>query len=270
MICERIELNTLYDIKGGELYSYIASELFEQCARKRPALIVCPGGNYEIVSKLEGENVALNFLAKGFQVFVLHYLCKSQKVTYPEQLLELACSVDYVKKNCERYSANPNEVFVLGFSAGGHLAGCLAVNDAIVKKYIDNIDCKVTAAAMGYPVISPEYGFNETHINVLGGLDNKELVEETSLDKQVTEKSAPTFIWTTAEDNMVPCMNSIKFSETLAKHNVKFELHIYPHGWHGLTTCDKEINGNADFLKKNAQWIDNCADFFRDYCIEKY
>ncbi len=99
MICERIELNTLYDIKGGELYSYVASELFEQCASKRPALIVCPGGNYEIVSKLEGENVALNFLAKGFQVFVLHYLCKSQKVTYPEQLLELACSVDYVRCN---------------------------------------------------------------------------------------------------------------------------------------------------------------------------
>lgn len=270
MVSEKIKLNSLYSIKGGELYAYIATEVLEQCKSKRPALIVCPGGNYEMVSKLEGENVAFNFLAKGFQVFVLHYLCKSQNVTYPEQLLELACSVDYIKKNCKKYSINPKEVFAIGFSAGGHLVGNLAVNNTIAEKYIENIDCKVTAAAMGYPVISPEYGFKETHINLLGGLENERLVEETSLDKQVNKKSAPTFIWTTVEDNLVPCMNSIKFANALAKNNVKFELHIYPHGRHGLTTCDKEINGNAEFLKKNAQWIDNCVEFFRDYCIEKY
>jgi hypothetical protein len=55
-----------------------------------------------MVSKREAEPVAFRFMAKGFQVFVLNYLC-APVARYPEQLLELACTVDYIRKNAEKY-----------------------------------------------------------------------------------------------------------------------------------------------------------------------
>lgn len=272
MICENVQLNSLYDVCGGELRSYAISEPFDIHNEewRRPALIVCPGGNYIAISAREGEPVAMDFVSRGFHVFVLNYLCKPDKATYPEQLLELACSVDFVKRNSDKYNINPDEIFVLGFSAGGHLAGNLAVNNGVVDKYYKNLDCSVRAVALCYPVVSPEYGFDETHNNLLNGLTDKQLVFETSLDKQVSSKSVPSFVWTTAEDDLVPCINAMKYAEALASNGIDFELHVYPHGRHGMSTCTQEINHDGAFLKNNRRWVDECAEFFRTYCIEKY
>ena len=95
MQVEKIYLNELYHIQGGEVEALVGSEPFDQHREewKRPALIVVPGGGYGMVSKREAEPVAFRFLAKGFQVFILDYLC-APTAGYPEQLLELACTVD--------------------------------------------------------------------------------------------------------------------------------------------------------------------------------
>ena len=158
-------------LQGGTLDCLLAEYPFENENNgnwKRPAVIVVPGGGYHFVSKREGDPIALEFLSRGFHAFVLTYLISSDGVRYPEQLLELASAVDYVRKNAEKMDVNPDEIFVVGFSAGGHLTGNLAIEyqSASAKAGV-TLDCKPTAVGLAYPVISQKHGHCGSYDNLL-------------------------------------------------------------------------------------------------------
>ena len=139
-----------------------------------PALIVVPGGGYGMTSKREAFPIATAFMAKGFQTFVLNYLCEPQGARYPEQLLEEAAAVDYVKKHAKQLHINPDEVFLVGFSAGGHLVGNLAVeHQNVAQKAGVTLDCKPTAVGLCYPVISKINGHQGSYDNLLQGYSDE-------------------------------------------------------------------------------------------------
>lgn len=268
-----IELKKYYKVAGGKLTPYtIDCPTNDKIKWQRPAVIVVPGGAYEHVSKREGAPVACHFLARGFQSFVLEYLVAPDGVRYPEQLHELACAVDYIKRHADEYRINRDEIFIVGFSAGGHLTASLSVDCTAVPGIVgEKLDCKATAVGLGYPVISARLGHTESHENLFYGYADGQkgaLEEHLNLDGAVTAETLPTFIWTTAEDKSVPAINSLSFASALAEKGIKYELHIYPEGDHGSSTCDLEVNDKA--YPKNAQWIDNCVRFFRLFTVEKY
>lgn len=270
-----INLNKFYRVCGGKLSAYtIGCPTGDAENWRRPAVIIAPGGAYEHVSKREGAPVACHFLARGFQCFVLEYLTVTDGARYPEQLHELAAAVDYVKKRSDEFHINKDEIFVVGFSAGGHLTANLAVDYFNIFEAVgEKPDCRPTAIGLGYPVISAELGHRRSHDNLLCGYTDAEkrtLLKKLNLDKAVTERTVPAFIWTTASDSAVPAVNSLKFAEALAENGVKYELHVYPEGEHGGSVCDFEVNGECAALRKNAQWIDNCARFFRLFTSERY
>jgi acetyl esterase/lipase len=273
---DKISLKDVYDLEGGELECMVAESPFDVPAPdwKRPAVIVVPGGGYWMTSKREGEPVAHYFLAKGFQTFILEYKCRVDEARYPEQLFERAAAVDYVKKHAEEYHVNPEEVFAVGFSAGGHLVADLSVEyPSVPEKYGRSLDCTLRAVGLGYPVISAEYGHVESYGNLLEGYTEEakaELMKTLNLDKAVTEKTLPAFIWTTSEDACVPPINSLAFATALSRNKIPFELHVYPNGVHGGSACNYEINPVADYFKKNEQWLENCASFFRLFTVEKF
>jgi len=277
MTVEKIALNEHYRLQGGEVEALIGEIPFdyEKEDWKRPAMIVVPGGGYAMTSKREAEPVAFRFLAKGFQVFVLTYLC-APTAHYPEQLLELACTVDYIRKNAERFGVNPKEIFAVGFSAGGHLVGNLSTDYMqAIEAYGEELDCKLTAGGLSYPVISPRYGHVWSFDNLACGVSEEEkerILSKTKLDEEVSERTSPAFIWATAKDNVVPVANAINYANALAKHNILFELHIYPHGVHGLSTCDLEINyDKTDHSWERAKpWIDDLASFCRMFTEERF
>lgn len=275
MTFEKINLNEHYHIQGGEVTAMVCEKPldWEWDAWKRPALIVVPGGGYGTVSKREADPVAFRFLAKGFHVFILNYLC-APTARYPEQLLELACTVDYIRKNSARYKVNPDEIFAVGFSAGGHLTGNLSTDyKQAIEAYGEELDCKLTASGLCYPVISPKHGhvcsFDNLTID-MSDEEKEETFKKTFLDEVVCEHTSPAFIWATTADQVVPVMNSVSYAAALAKQGINFELHVYPQGEHGLSTCDNEINPDHPFLSKNGHWIDACASFFRLYTEEKF
>ena len=80
----------------------------------------------------------------------------------------------------------------------------------------------------------------------------------------------PTFLWCTAQDNIVPPENTLRFALALAKANVEYELHIYPLGAHGLSNGSVEINSFAYGIPKVSSWIKDCVDFFRMYVEGKF
>ncbi len=242
---------------------------------KRPAVVVVPGGGYRFCSKREGYPIAANFLAKGFQVFVLTYLCEPENARYPEQLLELASAVDYVKKNAKQFHVNEEEVFVVGFSAGGHLSGNLAVeHQNVSQKAGVALDCKPTAVGLCYPVISKIHGHQGSYEKLLKGYSEEEqaeLLKVLNLDEGVNEQTPPAFLWATATDGAVPADNALRYALALDKKKISYELHIYPEGGHGLSTCDLEVSSaGGEEQKRAGTWIENCCAFFRRYTKEKF
>lgn len=272
-----IDLTEKYSfLQGGKLDCILAECPMdgENKAWQRPALIVVPGGGYGMVSKREGEPIASAFFAKGFQVFILWYLCQPDGVRYPEQLLELASAVDYVKKNAKELSVNPDEVFAVGFSAGGHLTANLAVEYASVSEKAGvALDCRPTAVGLSYPVISKKGGHFGSYDNLLNGYSDEakeELLKTLNLNEAVTENTPPAFIWSTRTDSVVPCDNAIRYAQALSDKGVDFELHVYPRGAHGLSTASLEINPECAELATVEHWIGACAKFFRFYTVEKF
>lgn len=271
----KVDLAKEYGLEGGVLECIVMEPTVDIGAEnwKRPAVVVVPGGGYGMVSMREGASVATGFLDRGYQAFVLTYLC-APKARYPEQLLELAAAVDYVKTHAAELYVNPEEVFAVGFSAGGHLTANLAVDHQNVSMRAGReLNCKPTAVGLCYPVISKKHGHVGSYDNLLNGYTDEakeELMKILNLDEVVSEQTPPAFIWTTAKDDCVPADNSLRYAMALDKQGIDYELHVYPRGHHGVSRGNLEINDEFDFLTKISHWMDDCASFFRLYTTEKF
>ena len=265
-------------VLGGQLDCLLMDYPFDngdEKSWKRPAVIVVPGGGYQMVSKREGEPVATAFLARGFQTFILRYLVESDGVRYPEQLLELASAVDYIKKHADEMNVNEDEIFAIGFSAGGHLVGNLSVeHQSVSQKAGVLVHCKPTAVGLIYPVISQINGHQGTYDSLLNGyseIAKAELYKTVNLNEVVSQDTPPAFICSTAEDSGVPPCNAIRYALALNEQCIPYELHVYPHGHHGLSIGSKEINTIVPCaLEKYANWVDDCASFFREFVKEPF
>ncbi len=240
-------------------------------AWRRPAVIVVPGGGYGFVSKREGEPVATEFLTKGFQAFVLTYLV-APDARYPEQLLELSAAVDYVKDHAQELCVNPDEIFVVGFSAGGHLTGNLAIEyQNVSKKAGESLDCRPTAVGLCYPVVSKIHGHQGSYENLLSGYteaEQAELLKTLNLDEAVTKDTPPAFLWATAEDTCVPPDNALRYALALDRQGVSYELHIYPRGKHGLSTASKEVGVEHPDQCRIGRWVQDCIAYFKSFVSE--
>ncbi len=264
-----VELKKLYNLAGGTLNAYVSGPPFDDPVEnyKRPAVIIVAGGGYYFVSKREQEPVGNYFLYLGYQVFTLDYLCAPDGVKYPEQLYELSASVDYIRKNADSLNVDKDKIFCVGFSAGGHLVCDLAVEYEKVENEL-GINCKPTAVGLCYPVITPEGGHTDTFNNLLKGYDDAkkaEILSKMRLNKLVNKDTPPAFIWATASDDCVPPVNSLMYAQALSLNGVKFELHIYPTGKHGLSSCTEVVNPPYPYLNKNSVWLKDCEEFFRSF-----
>ncbi|MBQ9714046.1 MAG: alpha/beta hydrolase [Clostridia bacterium] len=273
-----VELKSVYPfLQGGKLDGLIADYPFDREVPEdwgRPAVLVIPGGGYAMACRREGEPIAAAFLAQGFQVFILWYLNAPQGVRYPEQLLEASSAMDYIKSHAKELNVKPDEVFAVGFSAGGHLTGNLAVeHQNVSQKAGVALNCKPTAVGLCYPVISNTHGHFGSYVNLLNGYSEEEkteLLKTLNLNEAVSEDTPPAFIWATATDQSVPADNAIRFAQAMSDHGLDYELHIYPRGVHGLSTGRMDVNPEGPELKKVKVWVEDCAEFFRMYCTDKF
>ncbi|MBR1750456.1 MAG: alpha/beta hydrolase [Ruminococcus sp.] len=239
----------------------------EMGKRKRRAVIVVPGGGYEFVSEREAEPVALKFAGAGFAAFVLRYSVYKKK--FPTALLELAAAVKYVRENADTLDIDKDRITVLGFSAGGHLAACMANmwNSSTITYALccKAEDIKVNTSVLCYPVITSGEKTHEGSIeNLIGERKDAELREYLSLENRVGEQTPPTFIWHCADDGCVPVENSLYYMSALAKNKIQFEAHIYPYGGHGLSLCNESTAcGEWHNVPFAEDWADKCIDFLK-------
>lgn len=125
MICQKIWLRIAGEETEATLTCYIKEQIEGRENALRKAVIICPGGAYAYVSDREADPVAIQFLAMDVQAFVLNYSIAPHR--FPESLLQLAAATAYVRANAADWHIDPNEICIMGFSAGGHLAASLGV-----------------------------------------------------------------------------------------------------------------------------------------------
>ena len=275
MIHKKIEIKARGMEAVGNLYTYFLDSSIEMRPNeKRPVLLMCPGGGYEMTSDREAEPMAMQFLAMGYHVAVLRYsVCP---VRYPAALLQVAESVLYLKEHADEYHIDPEKIVVQGCSAGGHLAANygIAWNSPFLTKLMgmenDPERLCVAGLLLCYPVItSGEKAHEESFRNLLGE-QYEEKKEELSLENQVTPDTPPTFLWHTATDETVPVENSLYFFQACLQQGVSAELHIYPVGGHGLSLANEETcRANGIGVQKECQsWIGLAQTWLEEILIK--
>ena len=275
MIHKKIEIKARGMEAVGNLYTYFLDSSIEMRPNeKRPVILMCPGGGYEMTSDREAEPMAMQFLAMGYHVAVLRYsVCP---VRYPAALLQVAESVLYLKEHADEYHIDPEKIVVQGCSAGGHLAANygIAWNSPFLTKLMgmenDPERLCVAGLLLCYPVITSGEKAHEGSFRNLLGEQYEEKKEELSLENQVTPDTPPTFLWHTATDETVPVENSLYFFQACLQQGVSAELHIYPVGGHGLSLANEETcRANGIGVQKECQsWIGLAQTWLEEILIK--
>ncbi len=238
----------------------------------RDALLVFPGGGYRYVcAHKEGEPVALAFLAKGYNTFVLHYSV-GEHALFPQPLIDASRAVKHIRDHAEEYHINPDRIFGCGFSAGGHLCASLGTlwhrKDIYEKAGIPFGSNKIAGMVLNYPVITPFV--LGTHMPSFYGIlgtekpTQKEL-EQYSLDLCVDEHTVPAFLMHTATDPVVAVANTLTFARALTDHKIRCEVHIFPEGPHGIALAN-EISCFSEpemIIPAAAQWVDLANEWMK-------
>lgn len=232
---------------------------------RRWAIIICPGGGYQVVAPGEGEPVALAFLAAGIQAFVLHYSVEPAR--YPAALHELAAAVAWVRAHASDYGVSPHRIAVCGFSAGGHLAGCAAAlwNHPVLEPlHLCPEEMRPDASILCYPVITArmEKSRPSSFTNLLGA--GVPVPPELSLEDMVTARTPPAFLWATVADNTVPVENTMTYAAALRRVGVPFELHLYSDGPHAMGLATAESAWGPEYEDPHAAtWHALCVTWLR-------
>lgn len=273
MVCERVFLKERFPFLGEEgrdpfVDTYLPYNLAEMHRenQKRPCLIVCPGGGYGMCSQREWEPIALPFAADGYNVFVLRYSVAPHR--FPTQLREVAAVLELIAENRDEWHCDTEKVAIMGFSAGGHLAAHYSVRyDCDAVRAVFPESKPVHASVLCYPVISA--AFPECHRgsfeNLLGQFPTRrEDVEFFSCEYGVTDQTPPAFLWHCADDTCVPVKNSLAYAAALSAKGVPFELHVYPTGGHGISTCDDQtLNEVQEYHRVASHWIPDAKRWLR-------
>lgn len=221
--------------------------------KDKAAVIICPGGGYSNLHiQREGFKIAEAFNQEGIAAFVLKYRLPSENGTLAP-LKDAQRTIQLIRENAKKWGIAPDKIGIMGFSAGGHLASTAGVHyDSAYIENESNMSLRPDFMILIYPVISfsDNIGHAGSINNLLGGYPDEKKVTFFSNELHVTNNTPTCILFHANDDSLVPVENSLHFYDSLRKHDVSAELHIYSKGEHGFL----EI---PEFKK----WFDTCIQW---------
>ncbi len=221
------------------------------------AIVICPGGGYGgLALDHEGKQIAEWCNSLGIAGCILRYR-HAPKYRHPIPLGDAQRAIRTVRSKANEWHIQPDQIGIIGFSAGGHLASTTGTHFDAGKSDapdpIDRLSSRPDFMILCYPVISftESYTHTGSRKNLLGLGADPELFKLLSNEKQVTRQTPPTFLFHTNADTGVLPENSVAFYMALRAAKVPAEMHIYERGPHGVGLATKD-----DALKT---WPDLCA-----------
>ncbi|GIW98045.1 MAG: hypothetical protein KatS3mg111_1378 [Pirellulaceae bacterium] len=228
----------------------------------RSILIVLPGGGYGTLAiDHEGHDIARWANSLGMSALVVQYRHGGRGYRHPVPMLDAQRAVRLVRHRASQWHVDPQRVGVIGFSAGGHLASTLLTHfdngNVDAEDAIDRLSCRPDFGILCYPVIAlgEEFTHAGSQRNLLGEQPDASLVASLSNDKQVQQDTPPCFVWHTADDRVVAVENSLRFAAALIRKGVPCELHVFPHGRHGLGLARGHVGPD--------QWPELCSTWMK-------
>ena len=209
------------------------------------AIVDCPGGGYSgLAMGHEGTEWADYFNQKGIAYCVLKYRMPNGNRNIP--ISDAYAAMKMVRDSADVWEINRNDVGIMGFSAGGHLAATVSTHAPM--------QLRPDFSILFYPVITMQY--KQTHQgsvdNFLGAdKENADIVKDFSNDQAVRKHlTPPSVVFLTNDDDVVPIIsNGVAYFS--AQHHVGngSTMYCYPSGGHGF-------GFNADFKYHDQMLLD--------------
>lgn len=226
------------------------------------AIMVISGGGYrrEELGK-EGLPATKWLVKQGYTVFNLIYRLPmdgwhNKLVPFADG--QRALRIIRQKANVYDY----NQVGVMGFSAGGHLAGMLAVsaghNFYPYQDTIDNNSTRPDFVALLYPVVSMVSNGQQTqsYQQLLGDNATDSQKKALSIEQWVTKDTPPMFIAHATDDPIASVDDSIALDEQLKKQGIKQSLTLFDKGGHGWG-MGKAGSATTTWPELFQQWVES-------------
>jgi acetyl esterase/lipase len=217
--------------RDGKIYNVSKSTItvFSPSAKKntRMAVLICPGGVYDMISsKKEGSDFAKWLANNGITGIVLKYRLPNHHPNIPLEDAQKAMQI--IRKNALLWKINPQKIGVMGFSAGGHLASTLLT-------HFDSIS-RPAFGILFYPVItfSPRLTHTGTMNNFFGTKNTKDLINYYSNERQVKPNTPPTLLFHSSDDELVSSQHTLLFYNALKEYKIFASVQMFPsssHGW---------------------------------------
>lgn len=229
-----------------------------------PSIVICPGGgySYEAIDR-EGFDVAQDLNGKGIAAFVLTYRLPNGEPPKDDELAAPAAdslrAIRVVREGASKWGVDAHHIGVIGFSAGGHVAGCAVTmfddGDSKSSDPMARVSSRPDFGVLMYPVMSmsTELAHGGSRKKLLGDSPSPELVERYSIDKRVTEKTPPLFLVHAKDDKAVNPENTDVLAAAAKAKGVPVEVTLYESGGHGF--------GVGADVGEAAHWVDKFADW---------
>ncbi len=221
------------------------------------AIILCPGGGYfSLLTQIEGTNEALWFQSHGIAAFVLKYRLPSCGYFHPVPLFDAMRAIRLVRSHATDWNIDPAKVGLMGFAAGGHLAGTVETHYDMgnigAADPVDQLSSRPDFAILVYARFIMTDA-NQILKMLVGPNFNPATMENLSLEKQVTAQTPPTLL-IFADDDRLAAENRVMFA-ALKKVGVTCDIQEYPKGGHGFGMGAVPDNSPKDWIQKATDWI---------------
>ncbi len=213
-----------YTNEHGAIYNITQPRLDIYLPEKTgvPCLLAMPGGGYRYVSaRNEGSLLAERMISDNVAVAVLKYRLPNGHAHVP--LADAQRAMEILRDSAVSWGIDSSRIGVIGFSAGGHLAGCLLTQYKSPK-------CRPDFGILVYPVTTLDTTITHkvTRQQLLGNDTPARYAQRFSPVKNISATTSPCIIFACQDDKTVPVQHSILLFEMLTKHGVEAELHVYP------------------------------------------
>ncbi|HBK29930.1 MAG TPA: xylanase [Parabacteroides sp.] len=240
-----IKVTRMTDVGEPEITIYPAPSDIASGA----AMVVCPGGAYEILAyDLEGTEICDWLNAAGITAVLLKYRVprRENRPKHEAPLQDAQRAISYVRSNAKKYGIDPDRIGIMGFSAGAHLSAMASTSfnkrTYPAKDDIDKVSCRPDFCLLVYPAY-------------LDG-ENFRVAPEVNVTKEV-----PPTMLVQAEDDASYVNSSLFYYYALKQAGVPAWMHLYSKGGHGYGLRDTGAMVN--------EWPDRAEDWFQEIGLYK-
>jgi len=219
------------------------------------AVVIIPGGGYELVAMYhEGYELAELLSKNGITAAVLKYRIPnpaSSEAPHKVPMTDGRRALKIMHEKAEGLGINTNDIGVVGFSAGSHLATVLG----LWKSEDDSENPDFTGLIYGVTNLTKgNQGWLESNL-YHRKMTDEEVVQNTLLNL-VDETTPQAFLVHALDDDSCSLEETTLYAQKLIDNNVLVETHIFPKGGHGFG-IGRAADGTDQWVPLFTNWIKN-------------